>query len=317
MNSDHPDDFQTPEPAPLRPSWLLVALSILNIAAGAVTASIALVGLELLWPNPIGYSLLLILLIGLVTMVGQYFGTFRGSYHAAFLAAGASGGCYSMSYLAIVIHRIISDLNSPATAGSGLSHQQSVVWPAIFVVTMGSLWLNGRWGWQLKRRNDQTAGPTRLSISLREMFAFCFLLGLIILPASIQAHRNQSIYRANVAAADAPFPVPDQAEAIQYQRDRHGLIIGSYEVDEQELRSWLDVQAFKMSTGGARLQEITAGPILVTPPDPTQTPFLVPYGTHRVTKGLRAYWHVDDLYHMLTYDRATGVAYYQELAIPE
>ncbi|MEW4566039.1 hypothetical protein AB1K70_26215 [Bremerella sp. JC770] len=313
VSSPSADDAQTP----LRPSWLLVGISLFNMAAGVVTASISLVGLELLWPNPISYSLLLVFGIGLVTIAGQYAGTFRGNIHGALLAAGASSGCYSMSYLAIVIHSLVSGLGPQAVDASGLSRYQSVIWPAIMVVTLMSLWLNGRWAWKLKKRNEQNASPTRLSISLREMFAFCFLLGLILLPASFLSQQDQSLYRAEVTAAEAPFPVPDAAQAIQYQRGRTGLIVGSYEVDEETLRRWLDIHAAENLLEGYHLKDIATGPIPVTPPDPAQTPLLVPYAAHTVNRGMQAYWHVGDLYHFVTYDRDTGIAYYEEVIAPK
>lgn len=316
MDTLQNDDPEQPAPAPLRPSVGLIVMSLMNIAAGAVTASIALMGLELLWPNPIAYNLLIFLLAGLAVMVAQYLGTFRLSPMGAHLAAFTSSGCYTVTCGMLMIYGVISDLNDRDSMWFRLQDYQWVVWPTIAVITIASMWLNVRWGWKLKKRNQEIGTPPRIAISLREVFAFCFLLGLIMLPASLQAHRNQSMYRADVAAADAPFLVPSQATSINYQRDRYGLITGSYKIDEQILRDWLDMLTTQLPTDNVRTLEINAGPVSVFLPDPAQTPYMVPYSTHTVSKGLEAYWRIDQLFYTVTYDRESGTAYYTEMVVP-
>lgn len=317
MESNASESKRPSQTAELKKSGVLILFSLINMFAGAVTASVALVGLEMLWPNPISYSLLLVLLLGFTAMIGQYAGTFRESYHGAYLAAAASSACYSMTYLAIIIRQVVSTDYAQPFSNSGPMEFQSFAWPTIVVVSLVSIWLNGSRAVKLKKRNEQIERPNRLSISLREVLGFSFLLGLIILPASFQAQANQSMYRANVTASEAPFPVPDTAEAIQFQRDRNGLILGSYEITEEELRKWHSEQDWDMASDRPSEQEIIVGPVEVSPPDPTQTPFLVPYKTHRVMHGFQVYLRTEALIHCITYDRAAGIAYYEEIAVPK
>ena len=109
--------------------------------------------------------------------------------------------------------------------------------------------------------------------------------------------------------------MPQQAQAICYQRDRNGLIVSaSYEVDEAELKNWLLQPDSEMQKHGGEWSEITT-------PCPTYLPDsnldLVPKFGQDVTKGIRAFWKLNGIYRVITYDRTKRLAFYYEFPVTE
>ncbi|MFN3148563.1 hypothetical protein [Bremerella sp.] len=316
MDSLLHDTPERPEPAPLRPSALLIVVSVINMVVGVAAAAMALVVLELLWPHSLSYSSILLLGWALITIVGQYLGTFRQNAKGAWLSAIGSAICGMMLYLSVVILRIFTTDLTTVTPTEILGDERKVVWIAIGTLTVTSLWFNGQWAVQLKRRAATQQSWKPISISLREILAACVLLGIIMVPASYRAQSNPSTFRAEVTASEAPFPLPKSVQSITYQRDRNGLLLASYEVDEADFRQWLSRKDSPWFQQGQRWKEITTS-VNVTPPQKDRLPWSLNEHTERVDKGFQAYWQADGIDHILTYNRMTGTAYYEQTLIPE
>ncbi|MBI1248823.1 hypothetical protein GC197_13405 [bacterium] len=303
------ENEEAPEVTLPKPSWLLIVFSVINILAGVAEASVMLVGFEYLWPNPASYQLLLISLVGVCLVVLQYSGTFRRNANAALGDAFVSGLCYGM----ILLFCITMDF---LRQGALILPPGQLAWSIVFAATIVSLAMNGFWFWKLKQHFEKHPTPSDYSISMQEVLACLGLLGLIILPVAYQVQANQSIYRENVSAIEVPFPVPEEAKAIRYQRDRNGLIVAaSYEIDEADLKDWLSRPDSEMRKHGAKWSEINK-PYEINLPDPTLAQYPTSMG-HVVTKGIRVIWKVDNVYYATTYDRTEGLAIYQEVFIPQ
>ncbi|PQO33415.1 hypothetical protein C5Y96_11255 [Blastopirellula marina] len=316
MDNPQHNTPQQLEPAPLRPSVALIVISVINMVIAAVAASVSMVVLELLWPHSLSYNALLLLAWALLTIIAQYLGTFHQNSHGAWLSVWGSSLCCAMLHLAIVIlHLIDIDSNEPISTEIW-GREQSVVWTIIGMLTIASLWFNGRWAWKLKKFSEQNPTKKRLVVSLREIMALCVVLGLIMIPATYRAHANQSVYRANVAVADAPFSVPDAAQAITYERDRSGLLLASYEMQEAPFRAWLSNHDSVVSKNDGRWEEL-ASAVNATSPSPNRLPWILSYGNEMIADGFRVIWQADGLYHFIIYDRTIGVAYYEQQPIPE
>ncbi|WP_207398064.1 hypothetical protein [Bremerella alba] len=315
MDLEHQNTQSPSEPDRPSPSVLLIVVSVVVVLVSATTVSVAMVGIELLWPDTLIFPMLLTLGIGLATMVGQYLGTVRGRAGGARYATIGSLGCFAVLYVSLLVMRIYSVDWTQPNASVTSPEENWLAWPIIAIASLTCGWCNGRWTWQLMKY-AQEHPPRPLSITLRELITFCAVLGLLMIPASYRASVNPSLYRANVAVEDAPIPVPESAEAIQYERERDGRTLVSYEIDEPSFRKWLAQSDSVVLQHGGFWEEITS-PLNVHRPDPSLIPLPISDGNHHVTKGLAVYWKTDTLHHVITYDRATGTAFYQERAISD
>ncbi|MEW4566040.1 hypothetical protein AB1K70_26220 [Bremerella sp. JC770] len=315
MSSDHPDSSSSAIPAPLRPPASLVVASIVVMLAGATIISVAMVGLELLWPSSLCILMLLTLGIGLAIMLGQYFGTFRGSPRGARYATIGSFTCFFLIHAPVLILRKYTvDWTQPDASVTSLEESLLVV-PIMVIASLTCGWINGRWAWKLWK-HSQDHPPQSRSISLREVLAFCAVMGVLMIPTSYRASVNRSLYQANIAVDDAPIALPTGAQAIEYERQRDGRILVSFEIDETSFRQWLVSSDSDVHKHGGTLEEITS-PLNVHRPDPSRIPLPISEGNTSVSQGLSVYWQTETLHHAITYDRATNTAYYQELMILE
>jgi len=317
MDPDQSDQLEASESAPLRPSILLIVVSIINIIVGALAASVALVVLELLWPHSLSYTSLLLFAWALITIIGQYLGTFRRNIQGAWLSASGSPLCCAMLYFSLFILQFFTTDLSDISPSGIWGEEKLFVSIAMGIFSIASLWLNGRWAWKLKQHADGKPSWKPISISLREILALCVVLGLIMIPATLRAHANQSLYRANVSQAEAPFPVPTTAKAIIYERNREGLLLGSYEIEEAPFRRWLSRSDSEMSKHDARWHEIGKTPLTATSPTPDRLPWSLSYGNEIVADGFRVIWQADGRHHVIIYDRDAKKAYYEQLLISE
>lgn len=315
MDAPHSDPSPTPEPAPLRPSVGLIVVSVIVLLIGAAIISVAMAGLELLWPSALSYTMLLMLGIGLATMLGQYFGTFRNSPHGARFATIGSLGGPAVLYVALLILRVYSVDWTRPDASVTSPEEHLLIWPSIAIASLTCGWFNGRWAWKLAKHAGNEP-PRLLTISLREIMVFCAVVGLLMIPASYRASVNPSLYRANVSVPDAPIAVPPGAQAIEYERQRDGRILVSYKIDEAAFRQWITSEDSDVHHYGGLWEEI-ASPLNVHRPDPSRIPLPISEGNHQVNKGLAVYWKTETLHHTITYDRDAETAFYQELAISE
>lgn len=316
MVTQQNDSSQPSEAVPLRPSIPLIVVSILNMLIGAVAASVSLVVLELLWPHSLSYTSLLLLAWALITIIGQYLGTFHGNMQGAWFSNFGSPLCCLLLYLSVVILRFFTTDFVDQSPTEILGGRQLYLWILVGILSMTSMVLNGRWAWKLKHQAGGKVSWKPISISLREILTLCVLLGLIMIPATYRAHKNRSLYRADVAKADAPFAVPESAKAITYERDRSGLLLATYVIDETPYRQWLSRSDSEASQHAARWHELDVA-LDATAPSPDRLPWSLSYGNEIVNDGFRLIWQADGLSHIIIYDRDKKLAYYQQYALSE
>ncbi|MBI1248822.1 hypothetical protein GC197_13400 [bacterium] len=189
-----------------------------------------------------------------------------------------------------------------------------MIWAIVIVMGCVSAGLNFWWFEKLQIHAKAHPLPTKFSIALWEVLTFVGLLGLIMLPTVYRAQANQAIYRENVAVADAPFAVPDRAEAICYQRSRTGLILASYEISETDFKSWLSEHDSELRKGGGWSNDFQM-PVDVDLPDAGLRPFRSRPRDHSVTDGIIVRWSLGKVDFTITFDRIEGIAFYEEREI--
>lgn len=292
-----------------RPSWLLIAISLVNMALGAVTAAVGLISLEFVWPeSPFTAFCIMITLIGLGTTIGQYLGTFHRSLFGAHLGAFLPSFCLfsllAVKTVAPFFLSLVGDVSETDFIAESTSFSLYIV-----IYGLASFGVNVHWILKLQAYAKQSDEKKKFAFSLLEILGLCILLAVVIAPASYQAHRNPALYLENVSAADVPLPLPTEAQNVTYQRNRSGVARATYEVTEEALKNWL---LDHPPAENIQQQEITA-PIQISIPNADQ-PLRGDYVT--VTQGFQATWKMANRYFTLVYDRPSGTAYYEETVIP-
>lgn len=294
---------------PPRPSWLLIAISLVNMALGAVTAAVGLIGLEFIWPtSPFTMFCVMITLVGLGATIMQYLGTFRRSFFGAYLG----GTLPSFSLISLLAVKTVApfflSLAGDASETDFIADSTSF-FPYIVIYGLASFGVNLHWFFKLKAYAQQSGEKKKFAFSLMEILGLCILLAVVVAPASYQAHRNPALYIENASVADVPLPLPTGAQDITYQRNRFGVARATFVVDEKVLKSWLHKNH---ADDHLNLEEITT-------PEEISTPSYAQHlfgDTFTVTKGFRATWRLGNRYISLVYDRPSGTAYYDEMIIP-
>ncbi len=313
---------ETQQPAtaePLRPSIPLIVVSILNMIVGMVAASVSLVMLELLWPHSLSYTSLLMFAWALITIIGQYLGTFRGNFQGASFSASGSVICCMLLYFSFVFSQFFTTDFMNKSNSELWGSRSPYVWIGIGLWGIISLGFNIWWAKKIQKRSGKQGREvpwTPISISLKEILALCLVLGIIMVPATLRAHANPSTYRADVAASDAPIPVPESAQAITYERNREGLLLVSFEIEEAPFRQWLSRTESQATQHGARWHELDL-PLDATSPSPNRLPWSLSYGNEIVRDGFRVIWQAGGLHHVVIYDRDAEIVYYQQIFIRE
>lgn len=313
---------ETPQPTPdepLRPSIGLIVVSILNMIVGMVAASVSLVMLELLWLHSLSYTSLLMFAWALITIIGQYLGTFRGNFQGASFSASGSVICCVLLYFSFFIGQFFTTDFINKSPSELWGSRQPYVWIGIGLWGIASLWFNLWWAKKIQKSSGKQGREvpwTPISVSLKEILALCLVLGIIMVPATLRAHANPSTYRADIATANAPIAVPGSAQAITYQRSRDGLLLVSYEIEEAPFREWLSRNESEATQHGARWHELTS-PVNATSPSADRLPWVLSHGNEIVRDGFRVIWQADGLHHVIIYDRDAEKVYYEQLLISE
>ncbi len=294
-----------------KPSWLLIAVSLLNMAIGAVTAGVGLVGLELLWPiSPFDSSCVMMIIAGLGSMIAQYLATFRGILRVVIFAAIAPGICLSALMVAVMVG---PSMLSMGRTGSISQHEiisdiRLVLIP-IVVYMLGSTWLNVVWYYELKRYAKKSIEKQRFALTFSEILGVCLLLALIIAPASYRAHTNPAMYLEHVSAAEVPMPLPVGSQNVTFQRNRFGELCATYHVEEDSLLAWLTTYH---SAENYQQHEFNI-PLEVAIPDAEQP---IVGGLYLASQGFHATWSSGNRYFFVVYERPQGIVYYHEVILP-
>lgn len=253
------NDIATP-----RPTWFQrVCATLVMLVATAIISTTLLLFVEGLRDIsrdlvPIGLGLIVIA-VALAIMAVQYYGMF-----------GFSKLCTTLVFWMLSVSFVFScvflfaSIQMIERAESFLVAIPIGLLVLLCMITGFGLQANWRWRETLATAKAQGTLPTRqASFTLLELMMGTLMLAIMIGPASYLVGVKMPIYRENLSAQQAPFPVSPSAERITYRRESNGSIQAIWYQTPADLQQWLaevskqaDVNEFSSTSSPLRNESV-------------------------------------------------------------
>jgi len=292
-----------PNPEP-RPSKLLLANSVVVIAACMFLVALGIAGLTTSWDPCAMFGGLIIIPLPALLGFLQYAATFK---RRAKSAADATVLAFLFSSFPLLISVVSTSqfLLEGETPPLELS-----LMPLVFAAPFVSAgFLNLQWSRQLKASGFQPADK-RFRISVRELLAMTAFIGAMLAMTITFVRGAPKQFGVDVTAEEAGVHVPENASRVSYAHGFRGNIAYEFDTDEASFRQWVEggIGSLEAERANVPLEEIRGGATIsrfysmtdgVTGPD-----------TITVEHGLCYDWSFEDRAVYAIFDRTTGRAYF-------